>query len=272
MEIKSWILSIVFLQGAIGLRLSTQGPKKKHSPGKSENSPKKKKTQENQCTAQFDTHLTNLRKAGFKIPGNGEHDPSDGVEGGSSHPEFEYLVNLAQNLKPGAVVCQTGFNYGSSAYAFLCGGVAKVLSWDLGPTNHNYVTEANELIATQFPGKHELIIGNSIETLQGVSTKISERCDMIFIDGGHTFDVAQSDIANFQSVAKPGALLVVDDCMYHRGDEVGIRDNSAAEVSAAFALAVDKELLTVNGSVSLNDQKSSRQVCLGGYVDQQQQK
>ena len=54
--------------------------------------------------------------------------------------------------------------------------------------------------------------------------------DAVRIDGGHSFEVASADLAHARRLAKPGALVVVDDCQ-------------VAEVWAAWALAVDLGLV-----------------------------
>ena len=38
------------------------------------------------------------------------------------------------------------------------------------------------------------------------------KCDIVFVDGGHTKEVAFSDIDKFSKLAAPGALVMVDDC------------------------------------------------------------
>ena len=36
--------------------------------------------------------------------------------------------------------------------------------------------------------------------------------DIVYIDGGHDFDVVQSDLAFYPTLVKPGGFLVIDDC------------------------------------------------------------
>jgi len=170
-----------------------------------------------ECTAGLQLHQSNLRKQGFNIPINGEHKGfgPNGVEGGASQLEVKFLMQIMNKTYFGvpkdAVVCQTGFNYGTSAFAFLCSGALRVLSWDLG--EHDYVQKASDLIEKQFPGRHSLVLGDSTKTLKDASLMTDQRCDVVFVDGGHTFDIAKSDMENFKSIAKPGALVVLDDCI-----------------------------------------------------------
>jgi hypothetical protein len=41
---------------------------------------------------------------------------------------------------------------------------------------------------------------------------LSELADIVRIDGGHQFPVAAADILNGKALAKPGALMMLDDC------------------------------------------------------------
>jgi hypothetical protein len=38
--------------------------------------------------------------------------------------------------------------------------------------------------------------------------------DVVYIDGGHSYEVARHDIAYYQTLVNPGGLLVVDDCSH----------------------------------------------------------
>lgn len=113
-----------------------------------------------------------------------------------------------------ATICETGFNYGSSAFAFVrdAPGV-KVLSWDL-------VEAASHM-------KH--------------------RCDLIFVDGGHMLDVALADIVNFKKLAKPGALLLVDDCDIRSGTGRLFSPSplTSGPVSQAVSRAVDEGIVNI---------------------------
>ena len=124
--------------------------------------------------------------------------------------ENEFLTKAAM-CKPGARVCEIGFNAGHSAYTCLQGSSATVLSFDIG--HHIYTGVAKRFIDNTFPGRHTLIIGDSritvpayIDLLQKV-----DRFDVIFIDGGHTYECASSDIRNCRSLAGPRTILIIDD-------------------------------------------------------------
>jgi len=37
------------------------------------------------------------------------------------------------------------------------------------------------------------------------------KCDLLIVDGGHTYEVAISDLKNFAQMAAPGHMLAIDD-------------------------------------------------------------
>lgn len=46
---------------------------------------------------------------------------------------------------------------------------------------------------------------NAVEPLIG-------KVDLVYIDGGHTYDVVKQDLQNYIPLVKPGGFLVIDDC------------------------------------------------------------
>jgi len=180
------------------------------------------------------------REGGFPIPSDGLH--TGVVEGGADSGLFTYLGQLSRdelvrvgNDGVSGTVCETGFNYGLSSYAFLCSTQGEVFSWDLG--SHVYVSKAQELVNADFPERHHLILGDSRQTLletvaaHGNGPLEKRQCDFVYVDGGHSQAVASSDIECFGKLAPPGALIVVDDC--HHGGTGMIQG-----VTTAFDLAV----------------------------------
>lgn len=173
------------------------------------------------CLTGLNDFKASLRRKGFALPGNGED--IDFVEGGLTEAQFLHLGALAQaefqrlSRPLEFTACQTGFNYGNSAFAFLCfAPAAAVLSWDLGV--HGYVRVAEELLQSQFPGRHHLTIGDSRQTLRNaVTTESQPGCNIVFVDGGHYEDTITADIYHFMQLAHQGALLIVDDCSHDGG-------------------------------------------------------
>ena len=132
-------------------------------------------------------------------------------EGMSSRAEYIEEQNLIREV--GArVICQTGMNAGVSALAFLCAAPnTRVHSFDLG--DHPYVRHAQDYILREFGDRHSLVLGNSAETLKAAAEQQNIICDVAFVDGGHSYDVAISDMTFFKKFTIPGGRVIVDDCV-----------------------------------------------------------
>lgn len=132
---------------------------------------------------------------------------------GSSMPEgLAYLADLA--VREGAdLIAEVGFNTGLSSFALLSSRPdAHVVSFDIG--THTYVGAAKRYIDMHFPGRHTLILGDSRETVPRYAEENPDtHFDLVFIDGGHDYDVAAADIANFRSLSRAGTAVVMDDLM-----------------------------------------------------------
>lgn len=91
-------------------------------------------------------------------------------------------------------------------------------SFDLG--EHEYVKYAKEYIDVTYPNRHTLILGDSRKTipdfLQHANTN-NIKFDIIFIDGGHDYDIAKADMENCLHLAHKDTILVLDDTMFIPG-------------------------------------------------------
>ena len=109
---------------------------------------------------------------------------------------------------------EIGFNAGHSAEILLENNESLTLtSFDLGI--HDYVVPASKFIASKYPSRHELVLGDSTVT---VPTYINEnpgkQFDIIFIDGGHTYDIAKADVENCAMLSHSRTLVLVDDVVH----------------------------------------------------------
>jgi len=103
--------------------------------------------------------------------------------------------------------CETGFNAGHSAGVFLMLGF-RVHSFDIAFNPYTRACAKNyEMI---FPGQFVFHAGDSAKTVAAFASQ-QERCDVISVDGLHTYEMVVADIANFAHVASPGNTLLVDD-------------------------------------------------------------
>ncbi|KAF0689881.1 Aste57867_18702 [Aphanomyces stellatus] len=103
---------------------------------------------------------------------------------------------------------QIGFNAGHSAMTLLSANSEMHLtSFDL--VEHAYVSKAAAFVDAAFPGRHVLIAGDSTVTIPAYVT--DEPFDFIFVDGGHSLEVATADLANCLRLARAGTIVVMDD-------------------------------------------------------------
>lgn len=112
--------------------------------------------------------------------------------------------------RPRIRILEIGFNAGHSALTFLQNPTASVTSIDLGA--HAYCLGAKTFIDKVYPGRHTLIIGDSTQSLpRYIQEHPSSRFDVIFIDGGHDYEIAKADLYNCLKLAHDDTLIIMDD-------------------------------------------------------------
>lgn len=103
-------------------------------------------------------------------------------------------------------VMEIGFNSGFSTLLMLISNTSIQIScFDLG--EHKYTIPCYEKLKETFGDRINITIGDSTKTLQN----INENYDLIHIDGGHSTEVAESDIINSYRLSKQGTILIMDD-------------------------------------------------------------
>lgn len=115
------------------------------------------------------------------------------------------ISNLVLN-KTIQSVMEIGFNAGFSTLLMLISNPnLHVNCFDLG--EHKYTIHCYEKIKETFGDRINITIGDSTKTLPNINNNY----DLIHIDGGHSTEVADSDIINSYRLSKQGTILIMDD-------------------------------------------------------------
>jgi predicted O-methyltransferase YrrM len=157
----------------------------------------------------LDHDMTELERLMWEVYGYVRDGGARIYEGGASVAEATYLRDLT--VSANAVrVAEIGFNVGFSSIAFLeSSPEVTVVSFELD--QRPAVELAKRFVDERYPGRHDMIIGNSVETVPAHAESHGGPYDLVFVDGGHEYETARADIANGARIAKSGALIVVDD-------------------------------------------------------------
>jgi len=139
------------------------------------------------------------------------HLPKSFPEGSSSWVLQTFFERLLRENRHIAAIAETGFNTGVSSRAFLSARPdTTVVSFDIG--DHPWVRSRKAAIDHSFPRRHELVLGDSRDTLRAYAAKHpGTRFDLVFIDGGHEYDVARADLLNFRAMSHDHTVVVMDD-------------------------------------------------------------
>jgi predicted O-methyltransferase YrrM len=111
-------------------------------------------------------------------------------------------------------ICEVGLNGGHSAAAFLtaAGKETKFISFDIGNVGPvTYYDTVVSMLERVFPEQIEFIKGDSKETIPAFATQRGRVCDVISVDGDHSEEGAVMDLLAATTIARPGALLLMDD-------------------------------------------------------------
>ena len=158
-------------------------------------------------------------------------------------------------------IMEVGFNAGHSAELFLQNTNAYVYSFDLGVHFHQYLKQGKRFINSVYPNRHTLVLGDSTKMIphfiKNNNNKI--RFDLIFIDGGHDYDIALSDIVNSKKLANENTILIVDDIIKNPALEAA----HTIGPTAVWTKLINEHFIT---EISYSEYSAGHGQCVGKYV------
>lgn len=103
------------------------------------------------------------------------------------------------------------YNAGHSAEIFLENNKnIHLTSFDIG--EHHYTKIGKKFIYSKYKNRHTFILGNSIETVPKYIKKRNKKLfDLIYIDGGHDYEIAKQDLHNCSFLAHKDTIVILDD-------------------------------------------------------------
>ena len=125
--------------------------------------------------------------------------------------QVEILESYAKDAKN---ILEIGFNAGHSAEVFLrANPLCSVTSFDIGFGDH--LELGKNYIDINYPDRHTLIRGDSTLTIpEYIKNEPNKKFDILFIDGGHSYEVALADLENCAHLATKDSIVLMDDTIY----------------------------------------------------------
>jgi len=155
---------------------------------------------------QPDVEMTEIERLMWDVYEHVRNNGGRVYEGGASVQEAQYLQEVTRRTHARRIA-EVGFNVGFSSIAFLESSPdVTVVSFELD--RRRAVEMAKQYVDERYPGRHELVVGTSLQTLPAYE---ADQFDLVFVDGGHEYEVAAADIHNAARIAKPNGLVIVDD-------------------------------------------------------------
>jgi len=128
----------------------------------------------------------------------------------------EQVADLKDLTKDPSIktILEIGFNAGHSSELFLENNPnVSVTSFDIG--EHKYISNSKYYLDKMYPGRHTLILGDSRVSIPKYSKENPGKTfDIIFIDGGHEYEVARADLENCAKLADKNSLVLLDDTIF----------------------------------------------------------
>ena len=129
------------------------------------------------------------------------------IQGFTNDKERVFLSNFIKKNLHIKNILEIGFNAGHSASTFLEARDDIILD-TVDLCSNPYVNECYELIKKKF-NRITLYKGSSIDILP----KLNKKYDLIFIDGGHLYNIVNNDLKNSLKLSHKNTIIILDDCI-----------------------------------------------------------
>ena len=104
-------------------------------------------------------------------------------------------------------IMEIGFNAGHSCLLFLLANPnSKITIFDI--CYHQYTLPCFNYLTKEFPGRLDIVIGNSLDTISRYNLKTF---DLLHIDGYHEPNHVKKDIINSRRLSKNNSIVILDD-------------------------------------------------------------
>ena len=131
------------------------------------------------------------------------------------------IGQVVSDTRPCCLIAQTGFNAGHSACLLLeAAPHAKLISFTVEHDKGGNAAMASktgaDYVNLHWPSRHTIIFGRSEDTVPAFAqthAALGRILDVVLVDGGHSFKCAYADLKNLALLARPGAIVLVDDVM-----------------------------------------------------------
>ena len=120
-------------------------------------------------------------------------------------------INIFSLARKATNILEVGFNAGHSSLLMLLGNSqSNVLAFDI--CAHNYTEPCFDYLSEAFPGRIELIRGDSAQTVPAYcESHPNKKFDLIHIDGSHFPSRAERDFYSCYKMTRRGSIVIWDD-------------------------------------------------------------
>lgn len=170
------------------------------------------------------------------------------------------ITDIIKKINP-IYILEIGFNAGHSSELFLENSNAYIYSFDIGIHFHEYLKYGKQFLNNKFPNRHTLVFGDSRETIPRFNINNNNiKFDIIFIDGGHDYDVAYGDLINCRKLAKEETIVIMDDII---SNDINPPNYTIGPKKAWLNLIKNNLLMEINHS----DYGNNRGQSVGKYIN-----